>query len=161
MSSRRSTDGQRASTRSERLPGERLLRAAEQGDETELRRLLQADKGAVEFADASGDTALRLAARRGHASCVQILLAAGADVDDTSAFVRPGWTPLHEAASAGWADCVQALLEAGAITEAENHDGWTPLHLAAHRGRPACVQALLTFGARPDARDPVSRQGAQ
>lgn len=56
-------------------------------------------------------TPLRLAASYGHLSCLQVLLAHGADVDSLDVKAQ---TPLFTAVSHGHLDCVRVLLEAGA-----------------------------------------------
>lgn len=70
-------------------------------------------------------SALRLAASRGHAACVEELLFRGAEVN-----AGPGGnTALHDACVGGHAVCVQLLLSHGADPEVEAADGSAPLHL--------------------------------
>lgn len=106
---------------------------------------------------------LRDAVRRGSASEVQALLAAGVDpnllVDNSS---RNGVTLLHVAADLlldGWEKAagadpaiVRALLAAGANTEVREATGRTPLCYAAYAGRVAVVRELLAAGADVNAR---------
>ena len=62
--------------------------------------------------DLCGATAMYLAAHGGHASIIELLVAAGGTVD--RAFPRSGCTPLYMAADTGHTAAVQALLAAGA-----------------------------------------------
>ena len=126
------------------------------------------------------------AAGSGSVRCLQVLLAAGADVR------LVGWddvTALHSASSSGHAECVrlllrakapleavgmertalmfaaarghaevcQLLLSAGASARARTEAGREPLHYAAQGGSVAVMDLLLAAGADIDARDSVER----
>lgn len=79
-----------------------------------------------------------------HASCVSLLLAAGAVLNPEAELgLAP---PLWCAASAGAARCVAVLLAHGAAVEAA-HMGRTPLMAAAAAGCPGSVWLLLEAGA--------------
>ena len=108
--------------------------------------------------DDNGDTLLHAAAHGEDPAVVELLLAAGADVN---ARAVDGETPLHEAAKwSGWAEnelrgppslrstaVVEALLVAGADIEARGDLGWTPLHWAAALNHnPAVIELLLSAG---------------
>lgn len=70
-------------------------------------------------------SALRLAASRGRAACVEELLFRGAEVN-----ADPGGnTALHDACIGGHSVCVQLLLSHGADPEVLAADGSAPLHL--------------------------------
>lgn len=74
-----------------------------------------------------GETALHIAAGRGHSRCVEVLLEYGADVncvDDT------GYRPLHNAIEKVHPKVTRHLLVAGALVDVQNAEGNTPLHLA-------------------------------
>ncbi|OYX58420.1 MAG: hypothetical protein B7Y96_06090 [Comamonadaceae bacterium 32-67-11] len=88
----------------------------------------------LEARNPAGETALMLAAIRGHLDLVQRLLERRAQVN------HPGWTPLHYAAS-------------HAFINARSPNGSTPLMLAAHYGRREVVELLLREGAEPLARN--------
>lgn len=113
-------------------------------------RALQALLGArtlnVNARNAQGETALMLAAIKGHLDIVKALLARDADVNQT------GWTPLHYAASGPLpqqTDVVALLLEHHAYIDAGSPNGTTPLMMAAQYGTDACAQLLLSEGADP------------
>lgn len=94
--------------------------------------------------DVSEKTVLQVAAEIGFDEGVQILLAAGANIEAMQVF----GTPLHLAAMKGHNTIVQTLLAAGANIEAlRGLDSCTPLHLAAIEGHIAVVQTLLAAGA--------------
>jgi acyl-CoA-binding protein len=77
----------------------------------------------VNHADASGQTALHLAADAGELSCVQALVKAGANVHAAD---RDGISVLQAAVIAGHADTVQYLLQQGADPDQADVDGDTP-----------------------------------
>lgn len=70
-------------------------------------------------------SALRLAASRGHAGCVEELLFRGAEVNADPG----GKTALHDACMGSHAVCVQLLLSHGADPDMRAEDGSAPLHL--------------------------------
>lgn len=106
--------------------------------------LLKARGLRVNATNAHGETALMLAAIKGHVELARQLIAAEADVNKT------GWTPLHYAAS-GTSEhqvaMVQLLLEHHAYIDAASPNGSTPLMLAAQYGSQAMVELLLNAGA--------------
>lgn len=65
----------------------------------------------LDVRDAGGRTALYWAAQRGHAPCVELLLAHGA-----SCLLKEGrrkWTSLHAAAANGHTECLHLLIDSG------------------------------------------------
>lgn len=101
-----------------------------------------------------GATALHLAAFTCHEAeaeaveVLRLLLAAGADVNDT---FDEGMTALMVAASRRSARAVQLLLRAGADPNAATASGATALYAAVQAGAPAVVTQLLAAGADPNA----------
>jgi len=96
-------------------------------------------------------TALHLAAKKGHADVVQLLVHLGADV---AAENMDGRLPLHLAARYGHRPVVEFLAEAAPPAMwALDKDGRSPLHLAALGGHAAAAEALRHAGADMAGRD--------
>eukprot|EP00249_Psilotum_nudum_P000308 c11345_g1_i1 orf=245-850(+) len=132
-----------------------LLIAAEEGDPEALQQALGSLEGSVDGVGEDGDTALHLACLYGHLPCVQILLAAGAQLD---ALDDDGAIPLHDASAGGYVDIVQTLLSAASsrgqlqrLLETIDVDGDTPLHHAARGDHAEVVHLLFNAGANPKA----------
>ncbi|XP_035037277.1 ankyrin repeat and SOCS box protein 16 isoform X1 [Hippoglossus stenolepis] len=98
-------------------------------------------------------SALRLAASRGHAGCVEELLFRGAEVNDDPG----GHSALHDACIGGHAVCVRLLLSHGADPEGLTADGSAPLHLCNSAQSLQCAELLLDGGAEVDVRMGESR----
>lgn len=111
--------------------------------------------------EGGGSTALLFAAQVGDAESAKLLLAAGADVNDTAA---DGNSALVLAAFSGHAPVARVLIDAGADPNAAGA-GYTALHAAVLRSDLATVNALLAKGANPNAQltkgSPVRRFGSQ
>jgi ankyrin repeat protein len=95
-------------------------------------------------------TVLSIAVQGGHAAVVKALLAAGADIGETSEF---GKTVLMDAASEGQTDIVKELLARGADVNAKDKDGEPALVAAAFSGHAEIVKALLAHGADVNAKN--------
>lgn len=99
--------------------------------------------------DRDGMTPLLLAAYEGHEEALELLLEAGADVDETAGSqlsTVAGVTPLLAAASMGHAGTVNRVLFWGAAVDAIDGEGRTALCLAASHGSLEVVRALLDRG---------------
>src|SRR5206468_3846618 len=94
-----------------------------------------------------GGTPLLFAARSGDAESVRLLVAAGADANET---LPNGMSALVLAAHSGQGAAGSALLEKGADPNAAGI-GYTALHAAVLRGEVDLVKDLLRHGAKPDA----------
>ena len=86
----------------------RALAPAGTGQAELVERLLDLDLE-CSLADVNGWTPLTYASAGGHASCVGLLLAAGASVGEPDVHGR---TPLHWAAERGWVDVLTLLAPA-------------------------------------------------
>ena len=104
------------------------------------------------------DKALWDAAWDGRTAVVELLLAAGADVDAKD---EDGWTALHYAATRGHTAVVELLLAAGADVNAQSNAGGTALHYAAFYGHSAVVELLLAAGADVDAESKIGGTALQ
>lgn len=97
----------------------------------------------VEIRTRQDESALMMAALKGHLAQAKTLIARGADVN------KPGWAPLHYAATSGHLEIMQLLLDNFAYIDAASPNGTTPLMMAAHYGTADAVKLLLEAGADP------------
>jgi len=93
-----------------------------------------------------GETALMFAARVGDLASAQLLVAAGANVNDADAW---GVSAMVLAAHSGFGELVNLLLDKGANANAIG-PGFTALHEAIMRRDEKMVTALLAHGANPN-----------
>lgn len=98
-----------------------------------------------------GDSAIMLAALRGHAAIVEKLFAAGADVG------HAGWNALHYAAFSGRADILRLLTKRQGSLDAKAPNGQTALMLAAGAGHLEAVKVLVDADADMDLDDGTGR----
>ena len=101
--------------------------AAKNGDTEALKHYLSNGEGPNRLDPNFGVTPLSWAALEGRSEIVEILIAAGADVNGVN---RDGATPLHAAAFMGQRELAKLLLENGADVGAKTHNGDTPLDSA-------------------------------
>lgn len=94
--------------------------------------------------DSLGETPLHKAVATENSAIAQTLIAAGANVNAVSDFLR---TPLHYAAANGNLPLVKVLIEAGASVFSLDARGSTPLHAAAAAGNRRVYQLLVSHGA--------------
>ncbi len=99
----------------------------------------------VNVQNASGETALMMAALRGQTAWMQRLIDRGAQVH------KEGWSPIHYAATGPEAKAVALLIERGAPIEALSPGKDTPLMMAARYGAENSVDLLLARGASASA----------
>ncbi len=117
-------------------------------DDAVIRLLIKAgaDMTATDYANA---TPLFYAAQNQRAAVLNVLLEAGASVNEK--WATKGETPIHWAAKSGSAACVQALVEAGADLQAINKRGMTLMHQAVSQwtDHADVVRLLLSCGVSP------------
>uniref|UniRef100_A0A915AF19 non-specific serine/threonine protein kinase n=1 Tax=Parascaris univalens TaxID=6257 RepID=A0A915AF19_PARUN len=94
--------------------GQLIYQAVVYDNEELLRDLLQANPNKVHYKDAYGRSPLHIAAQHGNTAIIDLLLAAGADVNCMAGPSALCVTPLHVAAGAGRREAVRHLVDAGA-----------------------------------------------
>jgi ankyrin repeat protein len=113
--------------------------------------------GDLSAQDVNGWSGVHLAASRGNAALMRLLLEKGAEVNRACVchgyLAARDWTPLQMAARRGRAEIVELLLAKGADHRPANSRGATALHLAVESDTPAIVRALLERGADAAAKD--------
>ena len=125
-----------------------LMKAAKRGDTAVLQILvdsIRAGRGqvapeALEMVDKDRLSALAYACKHGHAAAAELLVGAGAVVDQV---VAGGNTALLLAAGEGHERVLQSLLRAGASTGRTDREEETALMKAAAEGHLGAVDALL------------------
>lgn len=110
--------------------------------------------------NAAGETALMMAALKGHTDWLQPLLDRGASIDGAGGKNTKAWTALHYACSGSQASTVQALLARGADRNARSPNGTTPLMMAARYGTEDQVDLLLRAGADLQLRNDLALSAA-
>ena len=93
-----------------------------------------------------GQTALMVAARAGHLRVVEILIAAGADVNAQTSRALEA-TALMMAARYGRTEVMEVLLDHGANVNSRTDNGYTALMRAARNGQTTAVRLLVENGA--------------
>jgi ankyrin repeat protein len=114
---------------------------------TLLERLMSMSMGG-DHSDYAQPTAVILAADKGNAEIVKLLLDKGADPNLAEG---GGGTPLMYASMSDNSDCVRFLLKAGAKVNAKDTDGVPSLQRASVYCRPDSVKLLLQNRADPNA----------
>ena len=124
-----------------------LMLACKEGHTKCVRTLLRSGRADVHrsIEGLHGRTALMQAARRGFTSVLELLLGAGARVNQAD---DDGWTALVFAAERGHAATVHRLLRAGASAHDVIQDGWTALMLTCRGNHVEATRLLLRAGAR-------------
>ncbi|TWT98571.1 ankyrin repeat domain-containing protein [Stieleria varia] len=133
-----------------------LIAAAKDGNEDFVFQWLLDCCDEIDARDNTHDeySALHCAANKGHVGVMQMLLVAGADVnnrsgkrvDDEGEIVfQPGHTALMLAARYNHLLAVAILLSAGADPQIRGEQDWTALHSAAVGGNVTIVEKLLSL----------------
>lgn len=121
--------------------------AADAGDLDALTWHLARGRGSTP--SLAGFAPIHHAAAHGRDDAIELLLRAGASVNQRSGHGCEGTTALHCAIAGGHATTVDLLLSRGASTRATDEAGYTPLLLAAELGLLPVVKLLLAHGADP------------
>jgi hypothetical protein len=124
-----------------------LFLALRNGAHQAVAALLTAPDLKVDQVNQADETALMMAALRGHLDWCKRLVERGAAVN------REGWTPLHYAATGPNPQVTAFLLEKGAQVDAPSPNGTTPLMMAARMKQPQAVRLLVELGADPTMRN--------
>ena len=115
---------------------QQLFEAIKAGRVDDVRQLIQANPSLNSARDASGASAVLVAAYNMKPDVVNALLELGAPVD------------IFEAAVLGKVDRIQEILKSDAArVNAYAPDGFTPVALASFFGQPAAVKTLIAAGA--------------
>jgi ankyrin repeat protein len=118
---------------------EKLFKAAWQGDEGLVSRLLGTDPELLETTNNRGDLPLTAAAQHGQLGVVKLLVQRGANVNALGRLLR---TALHQAANNGHGEMAAFLLQHGAQVSSMDANDRTPLSLACRKGHLGVVRLL-------------------
>ena len=129
--------------------------AVKSGDATGFEALLRTNPRLASERGTNGNTLLNLAVSfagradwKGGLAPIEVLLAAGANVNDSN---DRGWTPLHAAAYANRPEIASLLIEKGAALDAEAHGaGGTPLIVALFWGHREVADLLGRHSVAPN-----------
>jgi glycerophosphodiester phosphodiesterase len=136
--------GNKAAIRRNISKSSAVLALATKSNFTRIVKLL-VDAGVdINWQDATGETALHIAARFGHEDCAKILLEGSNDqkADIELAENSFSWTPLHVACVDGHLSIVELLIAAGAEINKLDASGWTAREHAALRGHISIAERL-------------------
>ncbi|CAH0604904.1 unnamed protein product [Chrysodeixis includens] len=136
-----------------------IFDAIAQNDLVEFKNILAQHKGAVDFFDENGMTALQHAAYKGNKDMVQLLLDRGADVN--SGKHEYNYTALHFGALSGSSEVCKLLLDAGAKSTATNSVGRTASQMAAFVGNHHTVATINNYIPRSELSYYSAVQGQQ
>ncbi len=119
-----------------------ILKAAKSGESETVRKMLAEHPYLVSARDADGSTPLHCAAWKSHVTVVEVLLNAGADIQDRNQNDHWGVTALHAAAHGNQKAVVELLLARGADPKALNPAGRTPLQETEFHNASAAAKLL-------------------
>ena len=126
-------------------------KAVREGDLEATKQLIEKENGVdINTEKIGSQSAILVAARKGHIDIVKLLLENGADVNAKSSDSLTwfsGWTPLISACENGHFETAKLLIENGADVNASSKSGWTALMSAARGGYFNIVELLVENGA--------------
>jgi ankyrin repeat protein len=117
-----------------------IFRAAWEGNEEEVIRLLDADPTLLERENFEGDRPVAWAALSEQPGVVRLLVERGANINATGA---GGNTALHYAAGRGYEEVLALLLRKGTHASSRDHQGMTPLLWVCVHGHLGMVKMLV------------------
>ena len=123
---------------------EDLVKAVETGNESDVRKLLQAEAD-PNAKNSEAIPCLCSAAQKGYKEIVELLIAHGADVN---AQTSKGRTALMYAAYSGHKEIVETLIAHRAHVNAQTSTGYAALMYAASKGHKEIVELLIAHGAQ-------------
>lgn len=129
---------------------ERLLAAVEHGEVEKVASLLAKKGASAVKLDSEGKSALHVAAARGLADCLSVILSHGADPASTDG---SGFNPLHLAAKNNHIECCKKLIQSKSPVDAADSSGKAALHHAAAGGNIQLVQLLCELKSPINLRD--------
>ncbi|XP_041095020.1 ankyrin repeat domain-containing protein 35-like isoform X2 [Polyodon spathula] len=129
---------------------QKLLSAVDRGDVEKVSAVLSRRTIRPTKLDEKGRSSFHLAASRGIAECLDMMLAHGTD---GQARDKEGCSALHLAAKHSQPQCVKTLLQHNIPADLSDCQGWTALHYAALTGCVASVALLCGQGAPIDSTD--------
>jgi ankyrin repeat protein len=129
------------------------VQLAKDGHTKELSALLASKPKLVNEKNKNGNSLLHIAAWKGHADIVLMLLMRGAEIN---AIDGKGYTPLLVAIEFRRVEIAKNLIERGASTTMANQAMCLPLHVAALNGCRDIIPILLERGADMNAVEIVS-----
>ncbi|MDO8931510.1 MAG: ankyrin repeat domain-containing protein [Rhodocyclaceae bacterium] len=127
--------------------GNTLLMIAARNGNADLLDFLIGNRSNLQKRNRYGDSAVMMAAFRGHLAIVRKLLDAGADIRNS------GWNALHYSAYGGFTEIVRLLVERKADLDVAAPNGQTALMLAAATGKLDVVRILIDADADMDLLD--------
>uniref|UniRef100_A0A0N4U4E9 ANK_REP_REGION domain-containing protein n=1 Tax=Dracunculus medinensis TaxID=318479 RepID=A0A0N4U4E9_DRAME len=133
-----------------------LYYAAEKGDTTTLKRILEMDSSLIDIKDENGYTPLMVSSMCGNVDTMKMLLENGAQINHVD---KEKHSAVHWAVVCGQLAALTVLLEKGANANIKDHQGAQPLHYATvmedippERGE-AILHILLKYGALVNGKD--------
>eukprot|EP00808_Paulinella_micropora_P023775 g60509.t1 len=117
-----------------------LWAACKEGDAALVKQLLLQGKHNLDDTFWQGRTAVYMAAKNGHESCLSMMLEARADINLAN---HQGMSPVCAAVREDKERCLSLLIEHKANLDRPNSDGHSPVFLASQLGQLSCLDLLI------------------